>query len=199
MRVTVLDYGVGNLHSLCKALALAGQDVVIETDPLRCLDSGMLVLPGVGAFGPAAARLAPARDALRAGMAGGQPVLGVCLGMQLLFDASDEAPGQGLGVFPGRVTRLRARRVPHIGWNPLEEVHDDRLTQAGLLVPWFANSYACRPRSNAAVSAWCTHEADRFPAALRAGRVTGVQFHPEKSGEAGVAFLAELVREAACS
>src|SRR5579872_3304492 len=115
MRVAVFDYGAGNLHSLTKAL---GVDVVVETDPFALLLADTIVLPGVGAFGAAAARLAPAREALAQALANGTRCLGVCLGMQLLFTESEESPGvPGLGVIPGHVTRLRARRVPHMGWN----------------------------------------------------------------------------------
>ena len=112
MRVTVFDYGAGNLHSLVKALATPGTDVCVEPDPVRTVDTDVLVLPGVGAFAPAAERLAPGREAAREAVARGLPCLGICLGMQLLFDGSEEGPGLGLGLIPGRVTRLRARRVP---------------------------------------------------------------------------------------
>ena len=113
MRVTLFDYGAGNLHSLAKALYAPGVELRVEEDPLRALDTGLLVLPGVGAFGAAAARLAPGREAMRDAVAHGLPCLGICLGMQLLFEASEEGEGRGLGLFPGRVTRLRAPRAPH--------------------------------------------------------------------------------------
>jgi glutamine amidotransferase len=118
MRLAVFDYGAGNLHSLGKALCAPGIDVSIETDPAALLSADCIVLPGVGAFGTAASRLAPARAALATALGAGLPCLGICLGMQLLFDSSDESPGVlGLGVISGRVTRLRASRVPHMGWN----------------------------------------------------------------------------------
>ena len=97
MRITILDYGAGNLHSLAKALAAPGMTVRIEDDPAHALDGDALVLPGVGAFQAAAARLAPARAAVRAAGCAGLPTLGICLGMQLLLDASEEGPGEGLG------------------------------------------------------------------------------------------------------
>ena len=196
MRVTIFDYGAGNLHSLAKAIEGSGVSVRLETDPLAAIDTDALVLPGVGAFGAAAARLAPGRKAMRAALEDGLPCLGICLGMQLLFDRSDEGDGQGLGVIPGTVTRLDARRVPHIGWNTIEDVHDPLLARAPLPIAYFANSYVCRPSSSAVVTAWTTHETDRFPAAVRRGRTVGVQFHPEKSSGAGVqlihAFLDEV-------
>jgi len=101
MRVTIFDYGAGNLHSLAKALESSGVDVRIETDPLRAVEGDALVLPGVGAFGMAADRLSEGRDAMRRAIAGGLPTIGICLGMQLLFDASDEGLGAGLGVIAG--------------------------------------------------------------------------------------------------
>lgn len=118
MRVTIFDYGAGNLHSLTKAL---GGNVRVETDPVKAIATDVLVLPGVGNFALAAQRLAPGRDLMRLAIAGGLPTIGICLGMQLLFDTSDEGPGLGLGVFKGRVRRLRATRVPHIGWNSIDD------------------------------------------------------------------------------
>ncbi|HVT40054.1 MAG TPA: imidazole glycerol phosphate synthase subunit HisH [Gemmatimonadaceae bacterium] len=197
MRVTIFDYGAGNLHSLGKALEMEGVDVETQTDPVRSIDTDVLVLPGVGAFAAAAERLAPGRDVMRHAILGGLPVIGICLGMQLLFDASDEGQGAGLGVIPGRVTRLSARRVPQIGWNSLVPAGADRLFAAAHLpIAYYAHSFACRPDDEAAVVAWTTHETDRFPAAVRAGRAIGVQFHPEKSSSAGVRLLHALILDA---
>lgn len=198
MRVTVFDHGAGNLHSLVKALASSDVDIVVETDAARaCSATDALVLPGVGAFGAAAERLAPGRDAMRDALAGGLPAIGICLGMQLLFDGSDEGAGAGLGVIPGRVTRLRGRRIPQIGWNALDEPADPLFDAAPLSVAYYANGYVCRPDAPAdVVRAWSTHEEDRFPAVVRRGRVVGVQFHPEKSSAPGVAFLRAFLEEA---
>jgi glutamine amidotransferase len=199
-RVTLFDYGAGNLHSLAKALELAGAEVRVEADPAAAVrDTDALVLPGVGAFAAAAERLAPGRDAVRAAVAGGLPTLGICLGMQLLFEGSDEGPGDGLALIPGRVTRLAARRVPQIGWNAIEPAApgapDPLLAASGLAVAYYANSFVCRPSAgDAAVIAWSEHEGDRFPAAVRAGAAVGVQFHPEKSSAPGVAMLGAFVR-----
>ncbi|MEO7712637.1 MAG: imidazole glycerol phosphate synthase subunit HisH [Gemmatimonadaceae bacterium] len=199
MNVTIFDYGAGNLHSLSKALESADVVVRIETDPTRAVQDGtsVLVLPGVGAFGAAAERLAPGRDAMRAAIMGGLPTIGICLGMQLLFDGSDEGEGEGLGVIPGRVTRLRAMRVPQIGWNALEMVPGDSLfVAAPLPMVYYANSFVCRPVSTSVVTAWTVHEGDRFPAAVRTGQAVGVQFHPEKSSTQGVRFLHALLDDA---
>jgi glutamine amidotransferase len=194
-RVTLFDYGAGNLHSLAKAVEAAGAAVRIETDPTHAVvDTDALVLPGVGAFASAAERLAPGRDAMRAALEGGLPALGICLGMQLLFDASDEGDGAGLGIIPGRVTRLDAARVPQIGWNAIDGAHDPLFDASALGIAYYANSYVCRPADGeGSVVAWSTHEADRFPAAVRRGATVGVQFHPEKSSAPGLAFVQAFV------
>jgi glutamine amidotransferase len=193
-RTTIFDYGAGNLHSLAKALAAAGAEVTIESNPVRAvMEADALVLPGVGAFGAAAMQLAPARETMRLALAGTLPCLGICLGMQLLFDASDEGGGPGLGIVAGRVTRLRAERVPQIGWNEIEVAGDPLFQRAPLPIAYYANSYVCRPAFSEKVIAWSTHEGDRFPAAVRAGLTVGVQFHPEKSSTAGVQFLRAFV------
>jgi glutamine amidotransferase len=196
MRVTVFDYGAGNLHSLAKAIAGQGVDVAFETDPAAAARTDALVLPGVGAFGAAAARLAPGRDAMRAALDAGLPCLGICLGMQLLFDDSEEGEGAGLGFIPGAVTRIAARRAPHIGWNTLDEASDALFAAAPLPVAYFANGFVCRPRSTADVIAWTTHETDRFASAVRRGNTVGVQFHPEKSSDRGVRFVHAFLNEA---
>ena len=133
MKVTIFDYGAGNLHSLAKALERDGCAVTVETDPVRATDTDVLVLPGVGAFGSATDRLAPGRDAMRDAVLAGLPTIGICLGMQLLFDASEEGDGRGLGVIGGRVTRLRALRVPQIGWNDVEPAVVDPLLALSLI------------------------------------------------------------------
>jgi len=196
MRIALFDYGAGNLHSLGKALAETGHAISVETDAHRAIAADLFVLPGVGAFQPAAERLAPALAATRAAVAGGLPTIGICLGMQLLFDDSDEGPGRGLGVIPGHVERIRSPRIPHIGWNSVAAVEGTALAANALDVAYFAHSYVCRPRDERVVTAWTTEGDDRFPAAVRAGSATGVQFHPEKSSREGVALLAALVAEA---
>ena len=197
MRVTILDYGVGNLHSLAKAIAAAGAEPVIVDDAGDAARAETLVLPGVGAFAPAAARLAAGRAQLQEAIVAGLPTLGICLGMQLMFDASDEGSGAGLGVFSGRVTRLTAHAVPQIGWNSLDDTHEPLLEASGLEEVYYANSFACRADEPTIVRAWSTHEGDRFPAVVRRGRSLGVQFHPEKSSAPGVAFIRAFLQEAA--
>ena len=194
MRVTLFDYGAGNLHSLAKALVMApGVEVRVQEDPVRALDTDLLVLPGGGAFGAAAARLEPGREQMRHAVEAGLPCLGICLGMQLMFDTSEEGGGQGLGLFRGRVTKLRSQRVPHIGWNSVEE--DTALQSAKLGTVYYAHSFVCRAEEPGVVVGWTTHEGDRFPAAVRKGNLLGVQFHPEKSSAAGVRFVQAFLEE----
>ena len=196
MRVTIFDYGAGNIHSLAKAILQCPVSLRIEPDPARAIDTDLLVLPGVGAFGPAAACLAPGRDVMRRAIDRGLPTLGICLGMQLLFDGSDEGEGEGLGVIAGRVTPLDAARSPQIGWNTLDEVADPMVRASSLTSAYYANGYACRPVNESEVLAWSTHETDRFPAVVRRGRAVGAQFHPEKSSTAGLAFIRAVIEEA---
>jgi len=194
VRVAVLDTRVGNVHSLLKALAAAGGDPRLVCRPEACLDAPLLVLPGVGAFSPAAALLAEGREAMRARLRAGSPCLGICLGMQLLLEGSDEGPGDGLGVIPGRVVRLESPRVPHMGWNQIEG-EDPLLAGSGLQTAYYAHSFVCRPVNPAVVRATTEHAGVRFPAMIRSGGVVGVQFHPEKSGAPGLAFLAAVLQE----
>ena len=195
MIATLFDYGAGNLHSLAKALNRNGVEVRIDPDPVSAAKSELLLLPGVGAFGSAARALEPGRAAIRDAIAAGLPCIGICLGMQLMFDSSEEGEGEGLGVFAGRVTQLNAQRLPQIGWNTLEDTRDPAFVEAPLSTAYFANSYVCRPDDVSTVIAWSTHESDRFAAAVRRERVIGIQFHPEKSSDDGVRFLAACVRE----
>jgi imidazole glycerol-phosphate synthase subunit HisH len=188
-RITIFDYGAGNLHSLAKALAIPGVEVRVESDPVVAIQTDALVLPGVGAFPGASARLAPGREVMRSAILAGLPTLGICLGMQLLFDDSEEGEGMGLGVVPGRVRKLRTRRVPQIGWNEVET-----LDEALPTIAYFANSYVCEPEDESMIIAYTTHETDRFASVVSVAATVGVQFHPEKSSAAGVAFVHQFVQ-----
>jgi glutamine amidotransferase len=190
--VTIFDYGAGNLHSLAKALTVPGVEVTVEPDPRAALDTDALILPGVGAFTPAAERLGDAVNDMRDRILNGLPTLGICLGMQLLFDRSDEGPGAGLGVVPGRVRKLTAERVPHIGWNTVEPVGEMAIEPPS--IAYFANSYVCEPEDDRMVVAYTTHEQDRFASMVKIARAIGVQFHPEKSSAPGLAFVRGFVR-----
>ena len=200
LRVTVFDYGAGNLHSLVKAIEAGGGVVHVETDPRRAVRAtDALILPGVGAFAPAAKRLAPGREAMGEALLSGLPALGICLGMQLLFNGSDEGQGRGLGVVEGQVTKLHATQIPQIGWNRLDDITDPLLVASGLEVAYYANSFVCRPTAEHLpfVSAWSEHDGDRFPASVRRGNIIGTQFHPEKSSAPGVTFVREFLQFAA--
>jgi imidazole glycerol-phosphate synthase subunit HisH len=197
MRVTILDYGVGNLHSLAKAVETGNTDVVIESRPSRAIETDALILPGVGAFAPAAAHLGDARETVRDAIRSGLPTLGICLGMQLLFDESDEGAGVGLGVIPGRVVRLRTTRLPHMGWNDVDPSGPSGSAVPSIDVAYFANSYVCEPTDDGVVAAWTTYESVRFPSVVRSGATVGVQFHPEKSSAHGVRFVREFLARCA--
>jgi glutamine amidotransferase len=199
MRVTLFDYGAGNLHSLAKALCGGDRDVRFETDPRAAANTDLLVLPGVGAFGPASRALESGRAAVRDAIAAGLPCLGICLGMQLMYDASDEGSGPGLGLFSGHVSRLRALRTPQIGWNTIDDASDPLFDRVQLNIAYYANGFVCRPDDPTTVTAWSTHEGDRFPAAVRRGNVVGVQFHPEKSSAPGLAFVHEYLNSISAS
>ncbi|MDR7481405.1 MAG: imidazole glycerol phosphate synthase subunit HisH [Armatimonadota bacterium] len=199
MEVAVVDYGAGNLRSVTRALAAAGGAPRLVRAPEGLAGARLVVVPGVGAFAPAMRRLHAAGlvDALRAVARSGTPLLGLCLGMQLLFDESDEG-GQvteGLGILRGVVRRLPPGvKVPHMGWNTLEIDRPGPLV-AGLPDPayvYFVHSYVVRPADRAVVVAWSTH-GERFPAIVRAGSIFGFQFHPEKSSRLGARLLGNLL------
>jgi glutamine amidotransferase len=200
LRVVIVDLGAGNLHSLAKAMSRAlgdGHTVRIDDDPAAAVGrSDLLVLPGVGAFGPAAARLAPARERVREALTGGLPALGICLGMQLLFEGSDEGPGLGLGVLRGRVTRMCSARLPHMGWSPLASSGPGELATALPSAAYFAHSYACRALDPGDVVATSTVDGETIAAVVRRGRTFGCQFHPEKSSTEGLRLLGAIAREA---
>jgi imidazole glycerol-phosphate synthase subunit HisH len=195
MRVAILDYGVGNLRSLAHALAAAGATATVEGEARRALRADLLVLPGVGAFGAASRAMEPHRAALVEAAAAGHRVLGICLGMQLLFEGSEEGEGRGLGLLPGRVRRLRGARVPHMGWAALEGGAEPLVGAGGLEVAYFAHGFVCDAGDPDCVTAWAVHEGERFAAVVRSGSVVGAQFHPEKSSRAGVGFLRGLLQE----
>jgi imidazole glycerol-phosphate synthase subunit HisH len=195
MHVVMLDYGTGNLHSLAKALEAAGARVHIESAAGKALSADAVVLPGVGSFAAAAAQLGPDAAALRAALAAGMPCLGICLGMQLLFTASDEGPGEGIGLFAGSVRRLKAPRIPHMGWNEVHPADDPLFANLGNPLAYYANSYAVLPATERDVVAWTSYAGVRFPAAVRTAATWGLQFHPEKSGAAGLRILSNFVQQ----
>lgn len=197
--IAVLDYGIGNLRSAEKALAYLGADVRLVTDPDDAAGASGVVLPGVGAFGACAAALRESGlDVVaRRAIDDERPFLGICVGYQLLFEGSDESPDQpGLGVLEGRVERLRGDvKLPQIQWNQVRTEHPGRMLVGGE-DPWFyfVHSYAPVPSgaSSSAVAGTAEY-GERFVAAIETGQLWGVQFHPEKSGTAGLSLLARFV------
>jgi glutamine amidotransferase len=197
--VAVLDYGVGNLHSAAKALDRAGADVRVVATVEEAAGAAGLVVPGVGAYGACLGGLASAGGvaAVAGWLEGGRPLLGICVGMQLLFEASEEGPvGDGVGVVPGKIRRLSGPvKIPHIGWDEVALRPGSRLF-AGLgdgTRFYFVHSYAPEPDGEAVVAV-CDY-GGRFAAAVEHGNLFGTQFHPEKSGAAGLALLANFVAE----
>lgn len=196
VRVAVLDYKMSNLRSVTKALELLGADVRVAEAPRQAEDVDAVVLPGVGAFGEAMRRIrAQGLDAVAHRAAeSATPLLGICLGLQLLFTESEESPGvPGLGLLSGPVTRLSAgRKVPQIGWNVVDWTPGCTLGVGGeesLRTYYFVHSFAARPDEASTGVGLCTYGDDRFVCAAASGAVAGVQFHPEKSSRAGLALL----------
>lgn len=206
--VTVVDTGSGNLRSVAKALAHVGAAPTITDDPARIRRAERLVVPGQGAFGPfvAAMHERGIEDALREAIASGRPFLGICLGLQVLFEASEEEGGAaGLGVLPGQVRRFRpsqpSQKVPHMGWNqvqrPPESAHaaDEPLLRgiADGAYFYFVHSYYAAPEDPAIESLRCSYGAP-FTAAVRRDNLFACQFHPEKSQAAGLRLLHNFAR-----
>jgi imidazole glycerol-phosphate synthase subunit HisH len=198
--VVVLDYGSGNVHSAVKALDRAGADVTLTADRTAVLGADGLVVPGVGAFGAVMQQLTAARggEFVDKRLAGGRPVLGICVGMQVLFERGVEGDieTEGLGEWPGVVERLAAPVLPHMGWNTVDAPADSVLF-AGLQDErfYFVHSYGVRdwtldpmPAIRRPGVTWTTHGAP-FVAAVENGPLSATQFHPEKSGEAGARLL----------
>lgn len=203
--VVVLDYGSGNVHSAAKAVEAAGARVELTADRERAMAADGLLVPGVGAFSAVMDALRAVRgdELIDRRLAGGRPVLGICVGQQVMFERGDErgVVTEGLGQWPGTVTALRAPTVPHIGWNTVEApegsrlfdgLHDERF--------YFVHSYAAHewtldphPAIPAPMVTWAEH-GERFVAAVENGPLTATQFHPEKSGQAGLRLLANWLR-----
>ena len=198
--VAVLDYGSGNVHSVVKALELAGAEVVLTSDPEAVMSADGLLVPGVGAFDAVMEQLRAVRgdELVDRRLAGGRAVLGICVGEQVMFERGVEhgVESEGLGQWPGTVRKLQADRLPHMGWNTIE-VPEGSTLFAGIENErfYFVHSYAAtdwsiegRTASTRPVVTWAEH-GERFIAAVENGPLTATQFHPEKSGEAGIRLL----------
>ena len=195
--VSVVATGHANVRSLLNALDRLGAAATLTTGAETVRNADKLILPGVGAFGAVMKRLdflglvQPLRERIRAG----RPLLGICLGQQLLLTSSEESPGvPGLGAIPGTVKRLQVtEKVPHMGWNEVVPAGNDPVIGTSTFYAYFVHSYATWPREEKDVAAWCEYGGTRFPAALRRGETLALQFHPERSGEAGLALLGRFL------
>jgi imidazole glycerol-phosphate synthase subunit HisH len=205
-RVAVLDYGSGNVHSAVKAMELAGADVDLTADRAAIQAADGLLVPGVGAFAAVMAALERVRGAemIDRRLAGGRPVLGICVGMQVMFEHGVERgiDTEGLGEWPGAVVELEADIVPHIGWNEVDAAADSVLFD-GIRDErfYFVHSYAAKqwtlepmPPFPPARVTWAAHGGDRFIAAVENGPLSATQFHPEKSGAAGIRVLSNWIQ-----
>lgn len=193
-RVGLLDYGSGNLHSAARALTLAGAHVTVSRDTAVLTRLDRLVVPGVGAFAACMAGIdaVGGRELITGWLDEERPLLGICVGHQIMFDAGDEhgVDTPGLGLLPGTVEALPARRLPHMGWNQIHASAGSRLFE-GIENErfYFVHSYAVLETSGEVKVATARHEEVTFVAALERGSLSTTQFHPEKSGAAGVRLL----------
>lgn len=189
--IALIDYRAGNLTSVKKALAAVGADVFVPRQPADLAEAGGIIVPGVGHFSATRALGQPWVDAIMSHLAEPRPLLGICLGMQWLFESSDEAPDvDGLGVMTGHCSRLAAAdlKVPHVGWNSISLRRGAWITEgvaSGAQV-YFTHSYVA-PITGDTIAV--TEHGAPFAAIVQRGRVAGVQFHPEKSGEVGLRIL----------
>ncbi len=200
--VAVIDYDMGNLHSVCKGLELAGATPIVTNDPQELAAADGIVLPGVGSFDPAMQKLRatnleqPIHDAI----ASGKPFLGICLGMQILFESSEEGQETGLGIIKGKVKRFTHEpnlTIPHMGWNQLELTQPNcPLWQDLGASPWmyFVHSYYTAPVDSSVTAATTTHGTQTVTVAIARDNVMAVQFHPEKSSTDGIHLLSNFVR-----
>ena len=201
--IAVIDYDMGNLHSVCKALEKAGATPKVTSSPKDLERAMAIVLPGVGAFDPAMQNLQargliePIKNIIHSG----KPFLGICLGMQILFESSEEGVENGLGIIPGKVRRFRPYqeiRIPHMGWNQLEITQQRSLLWEHLPPqPWvyFVHSFYVDPVEKKVNAATVTHGSQTVTAAVAYDNVTAVQFHPEKSSNVGLQILSNFVSQ----
>ena len=196
----IIDYGAGNLHSVYNALEALGEKGVITGEPDEILAADRVILPGVGAFGDAMARLKQkALDkTIKLAAESGKPLLGICLGLQLMFEESEESPGvEGLGLFRGRcvkIPKIGDMKIPHMGWNSIALAKPSRLLDGLGEEPYvyFVHSYYICPQETETVSAY-TEYGRRLAIAVERENVAATQFHPEKSGDVGMRILRNFI------
>ncbi|MEA5512406.1 imidazole glycerol phosphate synthase subunit HisH [Crocosphaera sp. UHCC 0190] len=200
--IAVIDYDMGNLHSACKALEKAGITPKITDSPEDLANAKGIVLPGVGSFDPAVQHLRSRHlvDPIKAAIAQGKPFLGICLGLQILFDGSEEGQEPGLGIIPGMVRRFHSEpdlTIPHMGWNQLHLTQSDLSIWQGLPrepYVYFVHSYYVDPIDPQVRAAMITHGSQRVTAAIAVDNLMAVQFHPEKSSDNGLQILSNFVK-----
>ncbi|MCS6814049.1 MAG: imidazole glycerol phosphate synthase subunit HisH [Cyanobacteria bacterium] len=200
--IAVIDYDMGNLHSACKGLDSVGVQPVVTSSPADIEGADGVVLPGVGAFDPAMRQLRSRHleDPIRQAITSGKPFLGICLGLQVLFDASEEGQEPGLGILPGVVRRFRPEpgiTIPHMGWNQLTLTQPScPLWQELPSNPWmyFVHSYYAEPYEPSVQAATVTHGSQTVTAAIATENLMALQFHPEKSSTVGLQVLANFAK-----
>lgn len=191
LSITLTDYGVGNLYSIRRSLENCGAEVTVVTDMRDVLDAECVVFPGVGAFDRTMEKLEPHRDGIREMLLSGTPALGICIGMQILFEGSAEGESPGLGLMRGRVIPLEGRIVPHMGWNVVDS--DDPLMDGiGDRHFYFAHSFRASPGEDVTIGT-TDYDGARIPTFFRKANVYGTQFHPEKSSTSGMTFLRNFI------
>ncbi len=188
--ISIADYGVGNLHSIRKALELCGAQPLIIRDMSELMEAECIVFPGVGAFTRAMKKLLPFRERIVERLENGVPCLGICIGAQILLESSDEGGSRGLGYLKGRVIRLQAEKIPHMGWNSVDS-EDTLFESIDSRYFYFAHSFYGSPDEEITVG-WTDYQT-RFPSTFRKRNVVGTQFHPEKSSTSGLRFLRNFV------
>lgn len=195
--VAIIDYGAGNLHSVKNALDYLGADSVITSDKDTILGASHVILPGVGSFGDAmeCIRNSGLFDTVKEVADGTRPFLGVCLGLHLLFEESEESPGvKGLGIFGGKVVKIPdcGLKIPHMGWNNLKSGKTSRILPDSGEFMYFVHSYYIEPEDKEIISSYTTY-GEELAVSIEKGNVFAVQFHPEKSGKAGLAILKKFI------
>jgi glutamine amidotransferase len=191
VKISIADYGVGNLHSIRKALELCRAEPTIVKDMSQLLEAECIVFPGVGAFTRTMEKLVPFRDPIVKMLDAGVPCLGICIGAQILFDGSEEGDSRGLGFLEGRVIKLKAEKIPHMGWNSVES-EDEMFDSIESRYFYFAHSFHGSPTEDITVGT--TDYQFDFPSIFRKRNVVGTQFHPEKSSTSGLRFLRNFVK-----
>ena len=197
--IAIVAYGAGNLHSVKNALDFIGAKSVVTSSADVIADADKVILPGVGAFGDAMARLNESAlvDAVKRAIADGKPFLGICLGLHMLFEESEESAGvKGLGIFKGKIVKIpdTGLKIPHMGWNSIDIVKDSRILKGigGEPYVYFVHSYYIKPEDEGIVSAYTEYGA-RLAIAVEKDNVFAAQFHPEKSGDVGMTILKNFV------